>query len=370
MLGPGAILYNQAMLAFITTAARTLAWRYRAPGPRLGATAQEICTHAVERLWSGEFYQTGLGHFDYFWMRDFGVVARALIATGSAARAQATARWALGHYEYHGRITTCIDAHGRTFDAPTASVDALPWLLDTLIVCSVEPTPAQREFLQAALAQYCAKAVDADGLPREGQAELRDAVIYRQSAYALCMLEVLKRSARTLGLAAPVLERQDYPALLLGKYWNGAYFNADADTRAFSAECNLLPFWLGIINDPRMLDSVLRVVKEKHLTDPCPMRYTDLPAAFRYRWWAKLVMRNYAGTTIWSWMGALYLDLLARAGNPNYGAERAKFDAMLVRTGTFPELLNPDGTPYQTRLYRAGHGMLWAALYLALPDPV
>jgi hypothetical protein len=196
---------------------------------------------------------------------------------------------------------------------------------------------------------------------------MRDAVIYEQSAYAVCMLELAKRSSRALGLEAPALAGRDYRAILEKEYWNGSYFKADAATGAFSAECNLIPFWLGIIDDPDKLQSVLRAVKEKRLQEPVAMRYTDEPRAFRYRWWARTIMRDYAGSTIWSWMGAMYLGLLARAGAPEYGEERAKFAKMIEGVGAFPELLRQDGTLYKTPFYRAECGMLWAALYLALP---
>ena len=168
---------------------------------------------------------------------------------------------------------------------------------------------------------------------------------------------------RELGLPASVLQGD-----LEEAYLNGSYFKADLGTNAFSAECSLLPFWLGIIKDEDKLRSLLRAIEEKRLQEPVALRYTDEPRAFRYRWWARTIMRDYAGGTVWSWMGAMYLDLLARAGAPEEARERAKFDAMIGRIGAFPELLRPDGTLYETPFYRAERGMIWAALYLAPPS--
>lgn len=354
------------MMAFARVAVRTLAWRYRAPSPRLGATAQEICERTVERAWNGAFYQTGLGHFDYFWARDFGVVAGSLVRLGQGERVEATLIWALDKYAQAGRVRSCIDKSGCAFDAPRETIDAVPWLLHALAISGMALSPEQRALLEKELARWCAESLK-DGLPREGLAEMRDAVIYKQSAYALCMLELARQACQTLKLEAPALEGRDYPALLEKEYWNGSYFKADAATGAFSAECNLVPFWLGIIDDAEKLQSVLRTIQEKRLQEPVAMRYTDEPRAFRYRWWARTIMRDYAGTTIWSWMGVMYLGLLARAGAPEYGEERAKFAKMIERIGAFPELLRRDGTLYETPFYRAECGMLWAALYLALP---
>jgi hypothetical protein len=358
------------MMPFIATAVRTFFERYAPLPAPLAGSPRALCAAIVERLWGGAFYRMGLGHFDYVWMRDFGVVARALMATGNAKRAQDTLQWVLRHYERAGRVATCVDARGRLFDAPRYALDTLPWLFDALVVCRAELSHPQRQFLQAQLTRYCAQVLTREGLVRPARfAELRDAVVYRQSAYGVCMLELLKRAAQALGLEAPALSRQDYPALLQKEYWNGAYFNADKGTRAFSAECSLFPFWLGIIQDRGQLAALLRTIRQKGLAEPYPMRYTDEPRAFAYRWWATLIMPNYAATTIWSWMGALYLDLLARAGDPTYAQEYEKFSGMLARAGTFPELLNPDGSRYQSAFYRAEHGMLWAVLYLVLPDP-
>ena len=261
-------------------AARTLAWRYRAPSPRLGGTAQEICERTVERAWNGTFYQTGLGHFDYFWARDFGVVASALMRLGHRGKVEATLAWALAAYMRSGRAYSCIDKSGSAFDAPRETIDALPWLLHALAVSGMALSPAQREFLASEIARWSAASLSG-GLPRAGLAEMRDAVVYKQSAYAICMLELAKRSCQALGLEAPALAARDYLALLEEAYWNGSYFKADISTNAFSAECSLLPFWLGIINDGEKLRSVLRVIKEKRLQEPAALRYTDEPRAFR-----------------------------------------------------------------------------------------
>lgn len=338
--------------------------RYRAPSPRLGDSAREICERTVERAWNGAFYQTGLGHFDYFWVRDFGVVAGALMRLGHQEKVEATLAWALAAYMQAGRAYSCIDKSGTAFDAPRETIDALPWLLHALAVSGMALPHARREFLITEIARWSAESLSG-GLPREGLTEMRDAVVYKQSAYAISMLELAKRSCHALGLEAPALAGRDYPALLEQEYWNGSYFKADLDTSAFSAECSLLPFWLGIISDEEKLQSVLRAIKEKRLQEPVAMRYTDEPGAFRYRLWARTIMREYAGNTVWTWMGAMYLDLLARAGAPEEAQERAKFDAMIERIGAFPELLRPDGTLYETPFYRAERGMLWAALYLA-----
>lgn len=100
---------------------------------------------------------------------------------------------------------------------------------------------------------------------------------------------------------------------------------------------------------------------------PYPLRYTNQPEAFKYRWWmTRPFMPNYAGTSIWSWHGVFYLHCLKRYKMPEYTPEYNKFAAMLERHKTWPEMLNPDGTWYNAPVYKGDPGMVWAALFAEL----
>src|SRR5690606_30618007 len=97
---------------------------------------------------------------------------------------------------------------------------------------------------------------------------------------------------------------------LINHYWNGQYFNSDYNNTAFSAECALIPFIMRSVEDTEKLGLTLDYIHSHGLAKPYPIRYTDTPNKFRYRLWARTVMRNYAGDTIWTWHGAYYLRLL------------------------------------------------------------
>jgi len=77
-------------------------------------------------------------------------------------------------------------------------------------------------------------------------------------------------------------------------------------------------------------------------------------------------MPNYTGTTIWTWHATFYLHVLKKYKRPEYDAQYTRFGELISLHGTYPELVNPDGSWYYVPIYRADPGMVWAALYLEL----
>lgn len=351
----------------ITAFGKLMAHRYLKRIHRFTGTPEQICRQVLDHLWNREFYLTSIGHYTYLWIRDFGTVTAALIELGYQNRVHATLRWALKHYRRHGRVTLCIDSLGQTFNIPEQSIDALPWLLHAIVVSEYQLSKPEREYLELQLYDYAKTYLDKSGMLHEGHyAELRDGVLYHQSAYAVTMVARLAQCVQHLGLRGFYFHAKQYRKLLLDTYWNGHYFNADSRTSVFSAECNLFPFVLGIIQDADKARSVLDYIDKTHLNSPYPMRYTNDASAFRHRWWARSVMRNYADTTVWTWHGVFYLQLLKQYEHPDYPKQLASFESMITRYGTFPELLRPDGSWYKTLIYKSDDGMVWCALYLAL----
>ena len=349
---------------------RQLVNRYLSPIEQFEGNAKLICEQIVDRLWEGNFYRTSLGHFDFFWMRDFGTVADSLTKLGHQDKVHHTLRWALKHWRRSGAVTLCIDSLGNTFNAPDLrSIDALPWLLHSIVLSDYQLNKAERAFLQREVKKYRHTFLDASGMILPIQfAELRDAVIYDRSAYAVALVARLAMCAEYLHLDHFPYKLEIYRRELLEHYWNGEYFNADARLRAFSAECAIMPFYLGIIDDKELFQKTVTYIHNSRLNRPYPLRYTNQPEAFRYRWWMTApFMPNYAGTSIWSWHGVFYLHVLSRYKMNEYAPEYHKFAAMLERHKTWPEMLNPDGTWYKAPVYKGDPGMVWAALFLDLP---
>ncbi len=346
---------------------RELYFRYFGKIRKFDGNAEEICDQIVDTLWNGDFYLTSLGHFDFFWMRDFGTVAESLVKTGRKKHVLHTLKWALMHYRKAGTITTCVDKYGNCFNAPMHAVDTLPWLLHCLHVSGYDLNKAERKFLAHELRKYRKKYLDTTGhLKPIKFAEMRDAVVYDRSAYSVTLIARMAYCVEKLELEGFEFPVKKYQTELINRYWNGQYFNADRATSAFSAECALFPFFLGVIEDEALAGATLDYITDNKYDQPFPLIYTKEPEAFKYHWWMTApFMPQYEGYTLWSWHGLFYLHTLRRFNRPEFKVQRERFaKGMIEQHGTFPEMLNKDGSWYYAPVYRSDPGMVWAGIYV------
>lgn len=348
--------------------------RYFAGYEHFDGDARQISQQIVDRLWYEDFYRTSLGHFDFFWMRDFGTVAESLVNIGHKDHVQDTLSWALYYYQRAGEVTLCIDAAGHTFNAPAKrSVDALPWLLHSLVVSDYPLNRMERKFLEGQLRAYCRNMLD----PKTGDlragirfAELRDAVHYDRSTYAITLIARMAKCAKILKLNGFPYPESHYKETLLNHYWNGTYFMADHVTNIWSSECGLMPFYLGVITDEKKVNKTLDYINRAKLNKPYPLVYCQHPDAFNYRiGMGKRLMPEYTGRSIWTWHGSFYLHLLSRYKRGEYKEQYESFSALIERHGTYPEMVGPNGEWYKTPIYNGDPGMIWAAIFLELPKP-
>lgn len=360
-----------AILGMLRAEYRQITNRYFGKIERFDGDARDVCAQIVDRLWEGDFYRTSLGHYDFFWMRDFGTVAESLVNLGHKDKVQHTLKWALHHYRRAGTITLCIDQAGNTFNAPAKkSVDALPWLLHSLVVSDYPLNKSERIFLQTRLRHYSKKFLDKKtGMLRAVRyAEMRDAVNYDRSAYSVALIGRLATCAEQLGLDALKFQKETYQKALIEDYWNGTFFKADLSNDVYSSECALMPFFLHIIDDATMAEKTFDYIQQRKLNKPYPLKYGEYSERFNYRpGMGPKIMPNYTGTTIWTWHATFYLHLLKRYNNDAYDAQYNRFAELIERHGSYPELVNPDGSWYNAPFYKADPGMVWAALFLELP---
>lgn len=351
---------------------RQLSNRYFGKIHRFEGDARQICQQILDQLWEGDFYRTSLGHFDFFWMRDFGTVCQSLVRLGYVKQVHHTLRWALRFYRRANIVSTCIDKAGNCFEAPGRAIDSLPWLLHCIEVSNYSLNKVERKFIEHQLRKYRKIFLDPNGYIKQMKfAEMRDAVMYDRSAYAVSLVGRMAICVKKLGFESVFdIPASKYRDELIDTYWNGRYFSADMKTTAFSAECALFPFFLGIVDDADKAESTFKYIAEKKLNEPYPLIYTDQPKAFRYHWWMSApLMPDYASSTIWSWHGEYYLHLLKKYRSPQYDEQYRRFSRMIERHGTFPEMLNADGSWYYAPTYRGDPGMVWVALFLELPEP-
>lgn len=347
---------------------RQLYNRYFGKIKRFDGNAEEICQQIVVELWEGDFFRTSLGHFDFFFIRDFGTTAESLTKTGYKKHVLHTLRWALLQYRKANTVTTCIDKRGNCFNAPMHAVDSLPWLLSSIHVSDYDLNKSERSFLIEELRRYRQKYLDTTGHLRPiKMGEMRDAVLYDRSAYAVSLVGRLAYCVEQLGLEEGFPYRlQKYQQQLITRYWNGQYFNADRNSDAFSADNALMPFFLGVIQDEALAGATFDYITDNNYDKPFPMIYTKQSKAFNYHWWMTgPVMPEYEGETLWSWHGLFYLHSLRRFKRPEFNSQRQAFaKGMIEQHGTFPEMLNKDGSWYYSSIYRGDPGMVWAGIYV------
>lgn len=349
-----------------------LANRYFGTVDYFEGSAEEISEQVVDLLWDEDFFRTSLGHFDFFWMRDFGTVAQSLVKIGYTDRVHHTLSWALYHYHRSDEVTLCIDKAGNTFNAPAKkSVDALPWLLHSLVVSDYQLNTIERKFLERQLRGYCKGLLEpgTGNLRNVRYAELRDAVNYDRSAYSITLIARMAECTEILGLNGFPYPVSHYRDLLNANYWNGEFFKADLVTNIWSSECGLMPFFLGIIDDEFKAGKTLDYINKAKLNEPYPLVYCQNPDEFKYRiGMGKWLMPNYTGTSIWTWHGSFYLHILKKYKRPEYDDQYAKFSSLITRHGTYPEMVGPEGEWYKTAIYNGDPGMIWAAIFLELSE--
>ena len=161
-----------------------------------------------------------------------------------------------------------------------------------------------------------------------------------------------------------------YKEILVKEYWTGDFFRADRTTDNYSSDSALMPFFLKVVDDRHLADKTMDYIEKAKLNLPYPLKYSEKPShPLRFRFgmgpWS---MPNYTGNSIWTWHATYYLHILHRYERPEYEKQYAQFAALIERCGTYPELVNPDGSWYYAPFYRADPGMVWAALFLELPQ--
>jgi hypothetical protein len=303
-------------------------------------------------------------------MRDFGTVAGSLVNLGHEKKVLHTLKWAMKHYKRGGTITLCIDHAGNAFNAPAKrSIDALPWLLHSLVVSNYELNKSDHEFLSKQLRKYVKAYLNplTGDLKYVRYAEMRDAVHYNRSAYSIALIARMARCVELLKLEGFPFHPQQYQADLVHRYWNGQYFKADRSSNAYSSDSALMPFFLDVINDSDMVKKTCAYITKAGLNATYPLQYGEKDETFKHRiGMGDRLMPNYTGTTIWTWHATFYLHVLKRFKQPEYKEQYARFASLIERHGTYPELVNPDGSWYNVPIYRADPGMVWAALFQEL----
>ena len=203
----------------------------------------------------------------------------------------------------------------------------------------------------------------------------RDTVVNHSNAYGNTMVALL---AKTLaeqpewGLPNPLTRffaDGDYGRLLRTHFWIGDRYRDAMGAKATSGEANVWPFYAGIERDQGMLAAALATLAREGYADPLPLRYEVSHDPAKEVWLARHLFPDYQGSTVWTSLGAMYLQLLSGLDPAAAVAGIAGYRAIIERDGTFWEVLDPRTLTcwVSSRKVLIGEeSMLWGAIFLDL----
>ena len=336
--------------------------------------AAAIVRACIEACWNGRTFTASPGHFDMFWTRDLCFSAPSLVRVGSgsasAPRSRMRSRSGSGVAATSRRPSTT--STGRPTSSPTGSTRfRFSWRR-----CG-RPTRADlverhRSWLDAEIAWFHDRVVDpATGLVRSDRtySAHRDTVVNRSNAYGNTMVALLARTLAETGWFASPFERHfggDHGRLLRERFWAGDHFRDALGDDVVSGEANIWPFYAGVVTDPAMVASALGYLEANGFCDPYPLRYDVVRRPEREVWFTRHVLPDYQGSTVWTSLGAMYLQLLGAVDPARAATEIARYAEWIERDGTFWEVLDSRGRPWVSPrwLFIGEESMLWSAIFL------
>jgi hypothetical protein len=336
--------------------------------------AAAIVRACIEACWNGRTFTASPGHFDMFWTRDLSFSVPSLVRLGHGLRVHDSMAYALDVWtRRHSHITTTIHYFDRPGDVYEYGVDSLP-----LFVAALRSADAQdlveryRPWLEAEIAHFYEMVVDpATGLVRSDRkfSAHRDTVVNRSTAYGNTMVALLAKTIEETGWFASPFARHfegDYGRLLLEHFWVDDHFRDSLCNDVVSGEANIWPFYTGVIGDPDLVATALAYLDANGFCDPYPLRYETSRRPEREVWLTRYVLPDYQGSTVWTSLGSMYIQVL-RTVNPALAArETAQYLEWIERDGTFWEVMNARGQNWVSpRWIMIGEeSMLWSAIFL------
>ncbi len=325
--------------------------------------SEGICKQIVNDCWNGRYFQTGLGHFDDFWVRDFSWCCDSLLELGYKNEVKKSLLFALKHYKNNNKITSVVSMKGKCFDFPTYSVDSLPGLFRSLLITDKKSIKNNSEFLNQQIAIFFDRFInEKTGLVKNAHfSSIRDHYVRNSCCYDNCMVGMLAEDLKKTTLDNP-FKGFDYKKLILNNFWKNNYFSEQQDSEKTSGDSLVFPFWTGLFNSKKMFYQCVQKIKELKLDEPFPLKYSNNDEGEKVL--AHFFAQNYEGTTIWAHIGMIYLQLLKKYDLKEYKLQKEKYSEVIERNKNFLEVFNPNGSPYKSLFYHSDEGMLWASMFL------
>jgi hypothetical protein len=339
--------------------------------------AASVIEACIERCWNGRTFTASPGHFDMFWTRDLSFSTPALVRQGYGDRVHASLAYALDTWTRRRRhITTTIHYFDRPGDVYEYGVDSLPLFLSALRAAdATDLVERHADWLRAEVDHFVERVIDpATGLVRSDRkySAHRDTVENRSNAFGNTMVALLAKTLADTGwFGHSPLERYfrgDYGGLLMEHFWTGDHFRDALGDETVSGEANVWPFYTGVITDERIAAPALAYLDAEGFCDPLPLRYETVRRPEREVWLTRHVLPDYQGSTVWTSLGAIYLQVLRPIDPLLATYETNRYVELIERDGTYWEVLDQHGRNYVSpRWIMIGEeSMLWSAIFLDL----
>jgi hypothetical protein len=309
-----------------------------------------------------------------FWTRDLSFSVPSLLRLGHRERVRSSLSYALDVWTARrSHITTTIHYFDRPGDVFEYGVDSLPLFMAALRAAdATDLVDGHRAWLQTEIDHFYSMVVDpATGLVRSDRkfSAHRDTVVNRSNAFGNTMVALLAKTIEETGWFESPFERHfegDYGRLLLEHFWVDDHFRDALGDETVSGEANIWPFYSGVIGDPVVIASSLAYLDRNGFCDPYPLRYETCRRPEREIWLTRHVLPDYQGSTVWTSLGAMYIQVLRTVDAPLARAETARYVDWIERDGTFWEVMNSLGQNWVSpRWIMIGEeSMLWSAIFL------
>jgi hypothetical protein len=341
---------------------------------RHSGSAPSIIRACIEACWNGRTFTASPGHFDMFWTRDLSFSVPSLMRLGHGDRVRASLAYALATWtRRRSHITTTIHYFDRPGDVYEYGIDSLPLILAALRSAGAEDLVARyRSWLQAEIDHFHRMVVDpATGLVRSDRkySAHRDTVVNRSNTFGNTMVALLAKTIDETGWFESPFERYfrgEYDRLLIEHFWDGDHFRDALGDDTVSGEANIWPFYTGVVADAEVIQSALGYLHDNGFCDPLPLRYETRRRPEREVWLTRHVLPDYQGTTVWTSLGAMYIQVV-RTVNPLLAqVETDRYVNWIERDGTFWEVMNSAGENWVSRRWFliGEESMLWSAIFL------
>jgi hypothetical protein len=377
---------------------------------KYAGNAEFICHQIVDMCFNGIFFQVSQGHFNNFYIRDFGMCIKALIKLGYKEEVYRTLTYAMSNYSDYNKITTTItpkipineemeklkevDYHDIAFsrnedneckDFFSIAPDSLAFLLYSLRIAKqnkiVGLIEAYKPFLEREIKRYydtiVIKSGEKRGLVKKGYfSSMKDHAIRNSSCYDNCMLAMISKEADKLKLKNP-FKRFNYKKLILKHFWNDKkkYFKDDLNNNMPTGDANVFPFWCEIFEvkgknkkNMGMLKQAIKAIQKNKLDKPFPLKYSNKTQSRygNFLFFPSLFARNYESNSIWMHLGLCYLDVVSKVDKKLLRKYLSSYKKQIEKHHNFLEVYDEKGKPYKSMFYLCDDSMIWASKYLEL----